>query len=109
VVLFFTLIFLPESPVWLKTKNQPEKARSAANWLHLSGFELSEENKIAKQKNESTTEKRQKLFSKKIIFSRPIMMPLGIGIALLTFQQFSGIDAIIFFTVEIFRNAGECD
>lgn len=33
-------------------------------------------------------------------------MPLGIGLGLLTIQQVSGIDAVVFFTVEIFKTAG---
>lgn len=42
----------------------------------------------------------------KILLSRPILMPLAIGLTLLTIQQVSGIDAIIFFTVEIFKASG---
>lgn len=38
--------------------------------------------------------------------SRPILMPLAIGLTLLAIQQLSGIDSIIFFTVEIFRSSG---
>jgi facilitated trehalose transporter len=106
--MFGALVFLPESPVWLKTKHQHEKAAASAKWLHLSGFEMAEARQMDKLPNAApTTADDQKLFSKKIFFSRAIMLPLGIGVALLTFQQFSGIDAIIFFTVEIFRNAGK--
>jgi facilitated trehalose transporter len=105
--MFAALVFLPESPVWLKTKHQHEKAAASAKWLHLSGFEMADTRQMDKlPKSSPTTSEDQKLFSKKIFFSRPILQPLGIGMALLTFQQFSGIDAIIFFTVEIFRNAG---
>lgn len=39
-------------------------------------------------------------------FTRPVLMPLGIGLSLLVLQQISGIDAIIFFTVEIFHASG---
>ena len=37
---------------------------------------------------------------------RQVILPLVIGLTLLTIQQLSGIDSIIFFTVEIFRSAG---
>lgn len=43
---------------------------------------------------------------KSIYLTRPIVMPLIIGLSLLVLQQISGIDAIIFFTVEIFRESG---
>lgn len=42
----------------------------------------------------------------KTLMSRPILMPLTIGLTLLAIQQLSGIDSIIFFTVEIFRASG---
>lgn len=42
----------------------------------------------------------------KTLMSRPILMPLTIGLTLLAIQQLSGIDSIIFFTVEIFRSSG---
>ena len=37
---------------------------------------------------------------------REVLLPLGIGLILLTIRQLSGIDAIIFFTVEIFKTSG---
>lgn len=46
------------------------------------------------------------LFTRKVFFSSAVMKPLIVGFALLFFQQFSGIDAVIFFTVEIFQSAG---
>lgn len=41
-----------------------------------------------------------------VLLSRPILKPLGIGLTLLLIQQFSGIDSVIFFTVDIFRASG---
>lgn len=42
----------------------------------------------------------------KVLFTRPILMPMLIGLTLLLIQQVSGIDAVIFFTVDIFRASG---
>lgn len=42
----------------------------------------------------------------KAIFRRPVLIPFGITMALMLFQQLSGIDAIIFNTVSIFDEAG---
>lgn len=44
--------------------------------------------------------------SRKVLFTRPVLLPLSIGLVLLIIQQVSGIDSIIFFTVEIFRASG---
>lgn len=41
-----------------------------------------------------------------VLLSAPILKPLGIGLTLLLIQQFSGIDSVIFFTVDIFRASG---
>lgn len=35
-----------------------------------------------------------------------VLRPLGIGLTLLLIQQLSGIDSVIFFTVDIFRASG---
>lgn len=50
--------------------------------------------------------KEENLFSKNVFFSSGVLKPLGIGFALLAFQQISGIDAVIFYTVEIFKSSG---
>lgn len=57
------------------------------------------------RKNEKQ-EVRPSLFTRKVLFSSAVRKPLVVGFALLFFQQFSGIDAVVFFTVEIFQNAG---
>ncbi|GBP39177.1 Facilitated trehalose transporter Tret1 [Eumeta japonica] len=51
-------------------------------------------------------EQPEGLFTRKVFFSSVVIKPLVIGFMLLLLQQFSGIDAVIFFTVEIFQNAG---
>ena len=39
------------------------------------------------------------------ILRRPVLIPFGLSVALLVFQQVSGIDTVIFYTVEIFASA----
>lgn len=95
---------MPESPVWLKTKNRLEEAKQSIYWLHLSGLNI-ETNSIELE-NVDTKPIKDKFISFKVLFSRECLMPLGIGLGLLVIQQLSGIDAVIFFTVEIFRTAG---
>lgn len=94
VISFLALIFLPDSPVWLKSKKRLEEASDSKNWLRLEGLNL----KIDENENIKT--------GRNIFMTRAVLMPLGIGLALMAIQQLSGIDAIIFFTVEIFKTAG---
>ncbi|KAH9635526.1 hypothetical protein HF086_003140 [Spodoptera exigua] len=103
VALFVVLLPLPESPVWLQSKGLD--ASASIKWLHLSARATA----TVKEDNQEKAEDPAgppSLFSRKVFFSAVVMKPMIIGFALLLFQQFSGIDAVIFFTVEIFRNAG---
>lgn len=93
------LTFMPESPVWLRSKNRIEEAEKSAEWLKLP---LSHPPSLQMEKCESENQPQ-----KSIYLTRPIVMPLIIGLSLLVLQQISGIDAIIFFTVEIFRESGK--
>lgn len=99
---------MPESPVYLRSKNRHKEAEESAAWLKLpaalpivvqkADFQMAQLDKI--------TEKKDPIKSKSVFFTRPVLMPLTIGLSLLVLQQISGIDAIIFFTVEIFHSSG---
>ncbi|XP_058117297.1 facilitated trehalose transporter Tret1-2 homolog [Anopheles ziemanni] len=113
--LFLAVACFPQSPVWLKTRKQYEKAHISAKWLHLQGFSVDPKaapDSVAAhqtgQRNEKCSPEANspKPFSKEALLRREIMIPLGIGLVLLLIQQVSGIDAVVFFTVEIFRSAG---
>ncbi|CAH0581176.1 unnamed protein product [Chrysodeixis includens] len=103
VALFVVLLPLPESPVWLQSKGLD--ASESIKWLHLSARATA----VVKDDNQEKVEdptSPPNLFSRKVMFSPVVLKPMIIGFALLLFQQYSGIDAVIFFTVEIFRKAG---
>lgn len=104
------LSFMPKSPVWLRSQRRYAEARLSLAWLNLppqlgAAAEPAVENQdikmteIEKKNNEFTKDKLD-------FFTRPVLMPLGIGLTLLVLQQISGIDAIVFFTVEIFHASG---
>lgn len=106
------MYFLPESPVWLRSKKRYEEADKSTAWLKLQMVTIPMPVETVKKiatieldKSEEGKEEKQKL--RNIIFTRPLLMPLAIGLTLLVLQQVSGIDAIIFFTVEIFRASGK--
>ncbi|XP_050090836.1 facilitated trehalose transporter Tret1-2 homolog [Anopheles aquasalis] len=114
--LFLAVACFPQSPVWLKTRKQYEKAHSSAKWLHLEGFTFDPKathpgvtptaTELKRQDKPSVVSVPPKPFSREALLRREILIPLGIGLTLLSIQQLSGIDAVIFFTVEIFRSAG---
>lgn len=116
--LSIVIYFLPDSPIWLRSKKRFKEADSSAQWLKL--HEKTIHVLFPATANVTTVETVQEKLanangldntndapmSKKVLFTRPVLLPLSIGLVLLTIQQVSGIDAIIFFTVEIFRASG---
>lgn len=109
-LLSIIMFAMPESPVWLRSKNRFNEADQSTKWLKLStnSIQLPVQDKAIAvtiiEKAPPILHEAPKL--RDVIFTRPIMMPLTIGLMLLVLQQISGIDAIIFFTVEIFRESG---
>ncbi|KAG4080263.1 hypothetical protein HA402_010755 [Bradysia odoriphaga] len=102
LAVFLTLIMItmPRSPVWLRSKNLKKEAEKSSRWLGLENIPESGRRSFP-QKHASN----ENHHSWKTITSRPVLMPLTIGLTLLAIQQLSGIDSIIFFTVEIFRSS----
>ncbi|XP_047530005.1 facilitated trehalose transporter Tret1-like isoform X1 [Vanessa atalanta] len=101
--LFFVLLPLPESPIWLSSRGLDNT--SAVKWLQLSQHAIATVKEDDQEHNEKVEEPKS-LFTREVFFSSAVIKPLIVGFALLFFQQFSGIDAVIFFTVEIFQTAG---
>lgn len=107
-MLFGVLILaMPESPVWLRHKKRYAEAELSAAWLKLPSAPIAAIEKIEMElKQQNKLNEIEQKPKKSIYLTRPIIMPLIIGLSLLVLQQISGIDAIIFFTVEIFRSSG---
>ncbi|CAB0016587.1 unnamed protein product [Nesidiocoris tenuis] len=78
-------------------------AQKALKWLRGKDADISKEiaemNKAAESEEESSV-------SIQDLFQKCYLWPLSIALGLMFFQQFSGINAMIFYTVEIFEDAG---
>jgi facilitated trehalose transporter len=118
-LLFFVMLPLPESPVWLLSKGHISDAQKALKWLHHQRrtpndsipveLQQTSVNAITSETTQTTVSSNNKSgsgFSRKELFRQPVLVPFALTFTLLIFQQVSGIDAIIFYTVSIFHSAG---
>lgn len=98
-LLFFGLLFpIPESPRWLMLKNLPEKAKKILVRIH---GEVKGRNELIEIEKSISGKGRisGKLFSFGILI-------IVIGVLLSVFQQFVGINVVLYYAPEIFRNIG---
>ncbi|CAH2102609.1 unnamed protein product [Euphydryas editha] len=100
---FFILMFLiPETPRWYISRGRTEEARKALQWLRGS------KTKIDNELHDITlcdTENRNESSIREIL-SMKYMKAILISLGLMLFQQLSGINAVIFYTVKIFKMSG---
>ena len=99
--LFLVLIFLiPESPRWLLLKGKELKAEKV---LQQYNTKL-EANQIKLEIQNSFENENPNQW--KYIFNKSFRLVLLVGIALSIFQQFCGINAILYYAPEIFKSLG---
>lgn len=98
---FVICFMLPESYYWLLKERRTEEAVECLKRIrgkcHNVDEELREIQLIQKELHGHVSVNE--------ILSRTFLKPLGIGVALMVFQQFSGVNAIFFYSHEIFRRA----
>lgn len=106
VVPFIGLAFLiPETPRWYISKGSDSKAMASLQWLRGATTNIDDEyNELKKSQIEADKLTNSSAF--RDLFQRPNYKPLLISLGLMLFQQFSGINAVIFYTVTIFQQAG---
>jgi len=99
VIFLFMLIKVPESPRWLVEVNKQNEAKKILYTVRP---------KPASEKELSDIENAKKRAESKSVslFHPSLRIPLIIGIVIAVLQQFSGINAIIYYGPNIFQSAG---
>ncbi|KAI8127556.1 hypothetical protein FF38_12240 [Lucilia cuprina] len=103
---FLILMFLiPETPRWYVSRNREERARKALVWLRGKEADVEPELKgLMRSQADADRQATKNQFME--LLKRNNLKPLSISLGLMFFQQFSGINAVIFYTVQIFKDAG---
>ncbi|KAH8372874.1 hypothetical protein KR009_007010 [Drosophila setifemur] len=103
---FLVLMFLiPETPRWFVSRGREERARKALSWLRGKEADVEPELKgLMRSQADSDRQATQNTMLE--LLKRNNLKPLSISLGLMFFQQLSGINAVIFYTVSIFKDAG---
>ena len=99
-------IFLPESPLWLIKKGQDKRAIQVIQRIRGNNYPAHVEAKeifacVNTQKSELPFIKKMLKYGR----SRPFLQPLAIMLVIATVQGLSGVDAISYYCVTIFKMA----
>ncbi|ALC42591.1 sut4 [Drosophila busckii] len=97
--------FMPESPVYLAMKGRQDDATKSLKWLRGQDFDVTPElNKILQDTTKSDDEPQQNIFK---LLLRPITLKgISIAVILQALQQWTGINAIMFYSTSIFEDVG---
>ena len=97
------MCMIPETPRYQVSKNRERDAKAALQWLRGMTVDITRE--MHDMETANMLIKKDK-FKAKEIFQSGYVKPLAISMGLMFFQQFSGINAVMFYSVNIFRLAG---
>ncbi|TXG63564.1 hypothetical protein EZV62_010558 [Acer yangbiense] len=104
VILFLGLFFIPESPRWLAKKRKEKEFEAALQKLRGKDADISQEATEIQEYIETL----ERLPKAKVLdlFQRRYLRSVTIGVGLMFFQQFGGINGICFYVSNIFEMAG---
>ncbi|XP_062132693.1 facilitated trehalose transporter Tret1 isoform X1 [Drosophila sulfurigaster albostrigata] len=103
---FLLLMFLiPETPRWYVSRGREERARKALIWLRGKEADVEPELK-GLMRSQADADRQATQNTMLELLKRSNLKPLSISLGLMFFQQLSGINAVIFYTVQIFKDAG---
>jgi MFS transporter, SP family, galactose:H+ symporter len=102
IILFVGMIFMPESPRWLLTKNKEIESRKILNKIEGEAQAELTINLIKEEAAKDISDKS----AWKSLFESKNATPLFIAIGIMFFQQFVGINTVIYYSPKIFLMAG---
>nr|QHN70675.1 MFS transporter 7 [Limenitis arthemis astyanax] len=104
ILLIAVFWWMPETPQYLLGKNRRRDAEKALRWLRGPNADLTAE--LEDMQKDVDNSARQNAGISAMVTNRAPLMALICSLGLMFFQQFSGINAVIFYTNDIFKSAG---
>lgn len=102
----FVAVFIwiiPETPRWYVSKGKLEQCKKSLEWLRGRDQDITKEFDTLVQSQKETELKSSSISD---ILSKSNLKPLAVVLSLMFFQQFTGINAVIFYTTSIFKASG---
>ncbi|CAH1171143.1 unnamed protein product [Phaedon cochleariae] len=99
-----SFVFMPESPVFLLSKNRVKEAE--ANLIELRGSVYNVAAELKEMDDQLMESQRKQASLKDLVADRGNLRALISVVGVLSFLQLSGINALVFYTVTIFEAAG---
>lgn len=97
------MCMIPETPRYLVSKNRERDAKAALQWLRGGpAVDVNREMHDMEMAN-LLIKKGPNRFKASELFRSAYVKPLAVSVGLMFFQQFSGINAVMFYSVNIFR------
>jgi SP family facilitated glucose transporter-like MFS transporter 8 len=104
VALFITFSRVPESPTYFMKKFRTEEAKKSLQYYRGSSYNFWKELQDLEQDISKSTQEEASI--RDLVSSVGTRKALIISLGLMIFQQLSGINAVIFYSVDIFYAAG---
>ncbi|XP_028156027.1 facilitated trehalose transporter Tret1-like isoform X2 [Ostrinia furnacalis] len=104
VPFFLLMLLTPETPSWYMSKGRAEDARKSLQWLRGKNVNIDKELRDLSRVQAESDHIRGNAIGQ--LFTRRYIPAIAISLGLMIFQQFSGINAVIFYAEKIFMMSG---
>ncbi|XP_017761202.1 PREDICTED: facilitated trehalose transporter Tret1-2 homolog isoform X2 [Eufriesea mexicana] len=103
IVFACIMSFVPESPLYYVIKNNEEAAKKSMRFFRGPDYDIAPEINAFKEQVERS---RNQPVTLSAFLRRPVLWTMAVAYGLMFAQQFSGINAIVFYCQTIFRQTG---
>ncbi|KAJ0977174.1 hypothetical protein J5N97_012648 [Dioscorea zingiberensis] len=105
ILQFFLMLLLPESPRWLYLKNEKEKAVAVLAKIY-DPDRLEEEKELLSVASDENVESKNSVRYLDVFKSKEMRLAFFAGAGLQAFQQFTGINTVMYYSPTIVQMAG---